>query len=273
MIKAKFYGSPVETVDFSYNIPINIYMDNSNMLNADINKYNILVLLEPEAIRNSCRFPSIKDIIRNYTLFKHIIAFNKDILEQCPNAVYWRNEHCSFESSYTHGSKRFGISAVIGCKKSTIGHKLRLDYYSEQKRIRIPTEFYISSRSQLKENPHKNTLLGAHADDKMKLFDTMFHLCIENSIEPNYITEKIVDCIQCKTVPVYYGCPNIADFLNIDGMLFIDDNVNNGIGIINRLSPDTYTSMISAVEDNYNKIQAFLDFPKRLHATIQRIIQ
>lgn len=40
-----------------------------------------------------------------------------------------------------------------------------------------------------------------------------FCLAVENSIEPDYVTEKIYDCLDAGTVPIYLGAPNVAQFV------------------------------------------------------------
>ena len=47
----------------------------------------------------------------------------------------------------------------------------------------------------------------------------LFTISIENSKRKNYFTEKLVDAFVTRTVPIYWGCPNIEDFFNIDGMI------------------------------------------------------
>ena len=47
-----------------------------------------------------------------------------------------------------------------------------------------------------------------------------FALCFENCIFPGYITEKIVDCFLAGCVPVYFGAPDITDFIPAE--TFID---------------------------------------------------
>lgn len=36
-----------------------------------------------------------------------------------------------------------------------------------------------------------------------------YSICIENSREKNYVTEKLTDCFLMGTIPIYLGCPNI----------------------------------------------------------------
>jgi len=48
-----------------------------------------------------------------------------------------------------------------------------------------------------------------------------FGLCYENMRdEPGYITEKIIDCMAAGTVPVYWGCPEIAELVPVEA--FVD---------------------------------------------------
>jgi len=46
-----------------------------------------------------------------------------------------------------------------------------------------------------------------------------YSVVIENVSERNFFTEKLIDAILCQTVPIYWGCPNIADFMDVSGMI------------------------------------------------------
>lgn len=43
-----------------------------------------------------------------------------------------------------------------------------------------------------------------------------FNLCFENCAFPGYVTEKIFDCLLAGTIPVYFGAPDISDFVPSD---------------------------------------------------------
>lgn len=47
-----------------------------------------------------------------------------------------------------------------------------------------------------------------------------FALCFENLSFPGYVTEKIIDCLVSRVVPIYWGAPDIQEF--IPEMCFID---------------------------------------------------
>ncbi len=60
---------------------------------------------------------------------------------------------------------------------------------------------------------------GTVRDKKEAYHNHKFALCIENSYEPGYITEKIFDCFRYGIVPVYAGPPNVDDYLPADSYI------------------------------------------------------
>ena len=54
---------------------------------------------------------------------------------------------------------------------------------------------------------------GTVDDKAATLSRYRYAMCFENSFHPlwteGYLTEKILDCMACGTIPVYYGCSNI----------------------------------------------------------------
>jgi hypothetical protein len=40
----------------------------------------------------------------------------------------------------------------------------------------------------------------------------------------NYITEKILNSYASGTIPIYWGCPNISDYINMDSILYLKPN-------------------------------------------------
>ena len=56
-----------------------------------------------------------------------------------------------------------------------------------------------------------------------------YSVVIENVQEPDYFTEKLLDCMLCGTMPIYWGAPNIGEYFDSAGMhicLTYDDLVN-----------------------------------------------
>ena len=56
------------------------------------------------------------------------------------------------------------------------------------------------------------------------LYPYQFSLAMENSSQPDYWTEKIMDCYLACTMPVYYGCSNIDKYFPKDSFIQLDVN-------------------------------------------------
>jgi hypothetical protein len=51
-----------------------------------------------------------------------------------------------------------------------------------------------------------------------------FMICFENVSRPNYFTEKLINAYYNGTIPIYWGCPNIGDYINLDSILYLKPN-------------------------------------------------
>jgi len=88
------------------------------------------------------------------------------------------------------------------------------------------------------------------------LNDYMYSVCVENSSVNNYFTEKLIDCFMTGTIPIYWGCKNIFNFFNKDGMI-IFENLNELDSILQNLTIEKYNSMKFAIEDNFNRANKY----------------
>lgn len=48
-----------------------------------------------------------------------------------------------------------------------------------------------------------------------------FMICFENVSKPNYFTEKLINAYYNNTIPIYWGCTNIDEYVNIDSILYL----------------------------------------------------
>jgi GH15 family glucan-1,4-alpha-glucosidase len=99
----------------------------------------------------------------------------------------------------------------------------------------------------------------------------MFHIAIENTSMKNAFSEKLIDCFQTRTVPIHYGCPNISDYFNINGVIVVN-NLSEIITACNKLTPKTYDDMLPAIEDNFNKSHDWCDDMKQLRNRLIKLI-
>ena len=84
--------------------------------------------------------------------------------------------------------------------------------------------------------------------------DYMFTIVIENvrTNASNMFTEKLIDSMLVGTVPILWGCPNVGNYFNKNGI--IQFNNANEIGdILPKLNKDLYNSMMPYIKENIEK--------------------
>ncbi len=108
-----------------------------------------------------------------------------------------------------------------------------------------------------------NKLMG-HFKDKIDVFGRGFNpiqdkyealapykysIAIENGVLPGYFTEKIADCWLTHTLPLYYGCPNLNQYVDADAYRWLDINhFNSAIATIeNIISTNLYNTALPSV--------------------------
>lgn len=148
------------------------------------------------------------------------------------------------------------------------GHAMRHELNFNQDKITIPKSFYISNRGRATNNPFNNPEIG---EKKEPLFDSQFSVCIENTRQNNFFTEKLIDCLVTKTVPIFYGASNISDFFNTDGFIIVN-SAKDIVNKCNSLDESSYSKMITAIEDNYERSKKYYDIKPMLKETIERAI-
>jgi len=94
-----------------------------------------------------------------------------------------------------------------------------------------------------------------HSKELLEVFNKYkFILCIENSYNPGYITEKIFNCFFSNAIPVYLGDPDVCNYINSDS--FIDLRSENWLEKLNDLSSnqEKYMNVINTpkISKQYN---------------------
>lgn len=149
--------------------------------------------------------------------FSKIITCQRGI--EGPNVYYmapglsWRPEKTYNELKNNDVVKKFKKLSIITSNKAwTRGHKQRLDFC-----LRLKKYFGESVDifgSGIKGFKDKWDVLAPYK----------YSIAIENSVEADWMTEKIGDCFTTLTFPFYFGCPNIDKYYNPKSFELIDIN-------------------------------------------------
>jgi glycosyltransferase involved in cell wall biosynthesis len=242
-----------------YDTAINDYIEGK--INLEPNKLVVAYQCEQRSYFQNKIFENIK---KHYDKFHCVLTYDKDLLSSIPNAKFLPSQIQTTQFNrlpnplgqppyspipgdttcelpleiFQIYSKNKLVSAVASNKSFLPGHVKRLDFIN-----------VISNKVDLFGRGTGREVLSKL--DALK--DYMFSVAIENSSEDDYyFTEKIVDCFLTGTVPIYYGCPHIAEFFDIRGILTFKDS-DELAEIIDNLSEDTYKSMLPYIEYNFNK--------------------
>ena len=151
--------------------------------------------------------------------------------------------------------------------KNVDGYELRkklVNNFDVVSRIsKLPIHFYNSSREPVSEMSlyEKGRLLNS----KDPLFRSKFSITIENQRCENWFTEKLIDCLQTKTLPIYYGMSkgDLKKWFNPDGILFVN-SYEELMDTLEKLTPGEYDKRQKAIDENFNLSLGFAkDFQER----------
>ena len=138
----------------------------------------------------------------NQHVFQKKINLNYDQLVkmQCPN-------------------KTNRISLILSNKNFSDGHKKRIKFVENLSKLPIAKFIDIFGHGY-NDIPDKWDALAPYK----------YHLVLENSIQPDYWSEKLADAFLSFSLPIYYGCPNIYDYFSKDSLVTLDiNNMNSSV--------------------------------------------
>jgi hypothetical protein len=239
-----------------------------------INSYNILMVMEPNQLFG------IHDWAKqNSHLFNIILTWGQDILDTCPNAYFFPFGISWLDQEYVNNvdkiNKRFEVSFLCGGKQYIEGHHLRHRLYKREEEIIIPKQWhYTLPDYDYNEGHHSIRQYEGQSpgSEKKRLWESMFSICIENSSNRGYHTEKIIDAFLSKTIPIYWGCPNLEELgYNPDGFIYCN-NEDEIIDSVNKLTPEFYQNQKEAINHNYEIAKYYADLFNRFREKIQEIV-
>lgn len=235
-----------------------------SFLNCETKDYTkkFFLWVEPQ------EYQPLRDKIIQYSNnFDYILTYDDVLIKNLNKAILFEYGTTWIDiKNYPSKIKKFSISNICGNKTQLFGHVLRHDLWKRQNEINNTKEFFTSQGFMLPNMGNK--ILG---DSKQPLFDSMFHICIENVSKPNFFTEKIIDPLVCKTIPIYLGCPNISDYFDVRGF-FIANNVDDIINICNNLTPEDYQKRLGYIDINYERALKYSDIRYNLVEKVKSLV-
>lgn len=222
------------------NKQINFYVDNNVYFldNTDRNEEcTIALLVEPRAIIPG----TYQWMSKNYHKFKYVFTFDSELLK-LPNAkllIYGQ-----ITAEYPGVAKTKNISMVASNKQECSGHINRQN---------------IARALMDKIDTYGKFKGDVYCDDKDYLSGYRFNVAMENSSDGHYFTEKICNCFASKIVPIYWGCPNIGQYFNMDGIIYCETTTEiiDSVDMILKDPIGEYEKRMNAIDDNFKRVQKY----------------
>jgi hypothetical protein len=252
------------SLNFAFEKQVEIWVDNFDGIEKPTKNKKIFVQIEPNEIMGLNNH-----IINNHHHFDYVFTYEPEVLDSIPNGILFEygTKWIEIDKYDLEKPKVFSVSTICGYKTITENHRIRQKLWYKQDKIKIPKQFFISNLGGV-ENFNNNPVLGEHKDP---MFDSMFHICIENVSKPNFFTEKLIDCLLCKSIPVYVGCPNIETYFNTNGFVIVN-SFKEAIEKCNELTEDFYNSRKEVIEINRRIAMNWIDYNQRIIEKIKTLI-
>lgn len=196
-----------------------------------------------------CLIPTVYyDIRHNNGRFDKVLTYSAELLGQAganytfmPYGGVWIPE----SEWGLHYPKTHLCSMLIGSKMATEGHRIRheiadavagrgVNFYGVKG---IAVDYGGNAKLQVLRN-HAFSIVG------------------EACRCDNLFTEILLDCFAVGTVPVFWGCPNVGDYFDPEGILSFETPAEC-VDIVRSLSTGLYEAMRPAIEHNFEAMKPY----------------
>lgn len=141
--------------------------------------------------------------------------------------------------------KKHWMSMIVSDKLSCPGHKFRHEIVEWLKESTVwPVDVYGPSFTPI-------------GTDKARAYrDYQYAIVVEPAKRIGAFAEHLLDPIAFGTVPLYWGCPNIGQFMNAKGILSFD-SIEDLKFLMKQASDKLYANMLPALYDNLNRLPQY----------------
>jgi GR25 family glycosyltransferase involved in LPS biosynthesis len=164
------------------------------------------------------------------------------------------------------------VASICSSKYFDPGHKKRIDFmkYIESKQDPAVTLHLFNE-----DNKHNFKSYQGKAqpsvDKERGILPYKYYFMCENNAEKNFITEKLWEPILCETLCFYWGCPNVADYIDTRAFVQLDiEDFEGSFQVVKQAIQDNlWEQRLPFIIKEKQKILEFYGF----FPTIERILK
>lgn len=177
-----------------------------------------------------------------YKIFDLILTHDKELLAVDNRFVFTSFGGCWVDPPHQRVyAKSKNLSIIASDKHDLEGHQLRHQIVRTY-REKIDGLFgrgYQEIKSKL---------------DGLKEF--RYSIVVENTRRDYWFTEKLIDCFATGTVPIYWGCPSIGRFFDMDGLIQFS-SIEELESILPTLSSEDYRRRLPSIMRNFELFKEY----------------
>ena len=162
--------------------------------------------------------------------YDYVFTYHKELVGLHDNFIFIPGYGYWVKNPGLHPKSKL-VSMVSSGKGFTEGHRYRLSWVQK---LKDKVDLYGREFNFIQDK-----------DEGVN--DYMFSVAMENASYASWWTEKLLDCFVAGTVPIYWGDPEISEYFNPDGMIFLDDNFD-----VDSLNEDEYVKRKDAIRENFH---------------------
>lgn len=228
-------------------------IDNYRAARRGRNPRRVFLQMESPEIENSLEYQR-----RHGGEYDLVLTYHGEILRGFPHARRSLHAHSWVDPRDTlaidASRKRPAASFPVGTKIQTSGHRYRQVLF--QNHVLLNQSFPVTFFTSHNWNPPlPSQKLPEEQPGKRVLFqDFQFSFVVENCRHENYFTEKLIDCLIMKSLPVFWGTTNIDLFFDTSGWIILEtmdpEEVLQKLGAI---PAGHYARHTASIEANHQK--------------------
>tara|TARA_R110000796_G_C14546636_1_gene433442 strand:- start:261 stop:1130 length:870 start_codon:yes stop_codon:yes gene_type:complete len=198
-------------------------------------------------------------VLHNQHKFDHVVTYDDQLIKQLPDKSCPTPEGGTWvwpEKKQLIYPKSKLCSYIVSNKNTTAEQKMRVEllrlFYQNKKQY-PHVDLFGRGHNPFPED-HDNDF-----DGKVEIAkDYAFSITMENWIQDNYFSEKIMDCFMMGTVPIYFGAREIGNYFNLNGIIIVN-SIKDVLEVINNLSFEKYQKMMPSIVENYELAKKHID--------------
>lgn len=177
--------------------------------------------------------------------FDAILTTEPSLLKKSPKFwPYVRGGTWVKQEDWAVYPKHRHIAMIVSDKTVCPGHKFRHEIVDRLAGQRYRVDVYGPSFTPI-------------GTDKARAYrDYYFAIVVEPARRAGAFAEHLLDPIAFGTIPLYWGCPNIGQFMNAKGILSFEDW--KGLAyLLEHVTPELYKTMLPAAYDNLSRLSQY----------------